>query len=255
MIAKALPYFIILHFMFTGCSSPNKTEREQPTVSHPDTSSGDMITQTRPEILYGIDIYHENGDVLEEIDPLTDSLKFVICKATEGITYQDPKFEENWKLAHDKGFTVGAYHFFESDDASAKQVENYLTTVGTFGEHDLPPIVDFEGAGIHGGDDGAIADTLLKVLELIKNNTGRTPMVYCGVDHGNHYLNAPEFAQYPLWICDYTTGDKPEMPGAWSGTKWWFWQKTDQYQINSKNIDLDLFNGTKANLEEFIANH
>lgn len=255
MIAKIFPCFIILNLITIGCSDPNKADNEQPAEVSQDTSRTNAIDKTVSDILYGIDIFHENGDVLENIDPLTDSLTFVICKATEGITYQDPKFEDNWKLAHDKDFTVGAYHFFESDDDAAKQVANYLNTVGTFRENDLPPIVDFEGAGIHGNDKDAIADTLIKVLELLKTKTGRVPMIYCGVDHGNSFLSDPEFVQYPLWICDYTTGDKPEMPGAWSGTKWWFWQKTDKYQIHSKNIDLDLFNGSKADLEEFIANH
>ncbi len=205
------------------------------------------------DVLYGIDISADQENEILSIHKNTDSLSFIICKATGGITIQDPDFKLNWKQIHDKGFIAGAYHFYYSHDSPQAQVNNYLNEVGEFAATDLPPIVDFEGYGIDTDQSlQEVQNSLKKVLELIQIRTGRTPIIYTNVSIGNKYLTDAEFAKYPLWIADYNGRSKPEMPGAWKDTEWVLWQQTSKYIINGDTNDLDLFNGDLQQFKDFI---
>src|SRR3989304_316015 len=60
------------------------------------------------------------------------------------------------------------------------------------------------------------------------------------------------FKQYPLWIANYGV-TKPLVPKPW--TEWTFWQFTDKgdgsiYGVESKNIDLNYFNGDLASFRQ-----
>jgi lysozyme len=73
--------------------------------------------------VYGIDISHHQNNEIDYISKTLDSLSFVICKATEGVTYTDPLFSKNWKTIKARGFIRGAYHFYRSDDDPIAQVQ------------------------------------------------------------------------------------------------------------------------------------
>ena len=74
---------------------------------------GSKKYKKQPKI-YGIDISMYQGKEVGEIHKKNDSLGFIICKATEGITYTDPDFSYNWKNIKEKSFIRGAYHFYRS---------------------------------------------------------------------------------------------------------------------------------------------
>jgi lysozyme len=118
---------------------------------------------------YGIDISSHQGQEIELMDKHADSLTFVICRATDGITFVDSDFKLNWSTIHEKNFIAGAYHFFESHDDPSKQVANYLKAVGEISSTDLPPIVDFEGGGIDINQSvESVSANLLAVLNELK---------------------------------------------------------------------------------------
>ncbi len=182
-----------------------------------------------------------------------DTLSFIICKATGGITYVDPMFTSNWKNISDNGFIKGTYHFYYCHDDPIDQAKNYLNTVGTISSTDLPPIVDFEETSIDQSMSvEEIQSDLIQYLDYIKQETGRNPMIYTDPNTGNHYLDNPKFAEYTLWEADYIKADQPNLPSAWKGTKWMFWQQSDHYEINNTTNDFDLFNGSVEELKKFI---
>jgi lysozyme len=183
-----------------------------------------------------------------------DSLNFVICRSTEGITYTDPTFANNWKLCKEKGFIRGAYHFYRSDDDPSAQVDNFLNAIKGMEDSDLPPIIDFEEESIASGSDKeTVIEDLWKFIFLLEQKTGRTPIIYTDENIGNSYLTAARFANYPLWIADYNPGTEPRMPGAWKGMKWVLWQKTDKYMFENIQDDFDSFNGSMDDLKSFIS--
>jgi lysozyme len=181
-------------------------------------------------------------------------LTFVICKGTEGITYTDPKFAENWAGISKKGFIRGSYHFYRTNDDPIKQVQNF-TNVVKFEDTDIPPIVDFEeGSIVKGNTIEEIQADLIIFLKELEALTGRKPMIYTDINTGNKYLDKPEFTDYPLWIANYTKADKPNLPKNWEAKGWTFWQKNDTQKIDSTVDDYDVFNGNKTDLVAFIKN-
>lgn len=61
--------------------------------------------------IQGIDISHHQKEI--DWDRLKVSeIQFIFIKATEGGDFKDKRFQLNWRDARDRGFAVGAYHFF-----------------------------------------------------------------------------------------------------------------------------------------------
>ncbi len=206
--------------------------------------------------IYGIDISQYQGDEVDLMSRKKDSLKFIICKATEGITYTDPNFDNNWKMISENGYIRGAYHFYRSNDDAQSQADNYLNAIASIKKTDIPPIVDFEEGSIVDSQSTAdIQTNLLKFLNIIEKQTNRTPMIYTDINTGNKYLDSSDFSNYPLWIANYTDAKQPDLPNAWKDKGWYFWQQSDDYNINSTINDFDIFNGNLIDLKAFIKTH
>ncbi len=205
-----------------------------------------MSTQTK-----GIDISYNQGNLIDSIDTSNTDLSFVICKATGGITIQDPDFAHNWATIPQKGFIRGTYHFYYTNDAPQSQADNFFNVVGnSFPSDALPPIVDFEEASVKTTDKNQIIEDLLSFLTLLEQKYGRTPMIYTDVNTGNAYLNDARLANYPLWIANYTTKSAPTIPGQWSD--WTIWQYSASGNINGTAVDEDYFNGNVNAMKLFI---
>ena len=241
-----------------SCKSKTSKETPQPSETAPSISqntipSRDDAITTHDTKAYGIDISHFQGDEINYLNKTKDSLDFVICKATEGITYTDPEFRHNWNTIMKNGFIKGAYHFYKCDDDIQPQADNFLNAIGNIQPTDLPPIIDFEEASIDKSQSVAtIQENLLKFLVIIKERTGRTPMIYTNLDTGNAYLNYEKFSDYPLWIAYYQKSETPTLPEAWKNATWKFWQNTDEYHLEQFVNDLDVFNGDREALLSFI---
>lgn len=218
-------------------------------------------TPTEPKVepdsqkfTYGIDISKYQGDEMSLLSKKKDSLSFIICRSTEGVTYTDPYFYTNWETAKEKGFIRGAYHFYLSNDSPESQSANFLNAIKDLQDTDLPPIIDFEEESIaKGSNKEQVIENLWKFIFLIEEKSGRKPIIYTDVNIGNSYLTASRFANYTLWIANYTTGEDPTMPGAWEGMDWVLWQKMDNYHYDKVLNDFDSFNGSLADLKMMIA--
>lgn len=202
---------------------------------------------------YGIDISKYQGDEVNFLDFNQDSLSFVICKATEGTTVVDPDFKTNWQTITEKGYIGGAYHFYRSDDDPTTQANFFLANFPDPGDRHLPMVIDVEGGGINSSStpEQVTADvlTFLKVLEEAR---GKAPIIYTNHSTGSKYLTSADFSKYPLWIADYSGDDEPNIPTIWEEVGWHIWQKTDNYQIDGKGNDFDVYNGSRAHLEAFL---
>ncbi|WP_298416925.1 glycoside hydrolase family 25 protein [uncultured Kordia sp.] len=206
-----------------------------------------MSTQAK-----GIDISYNQGSLIDSIDTNNTDLSFVVCKATGGITIQDPDFAHNWETIPKKGFIRGTYHFYYTNDAPQSQADNFFNVVGNdFPSDALPPIVDFEEASVKTTDKNQIIEDLLSFLNLIEQKYGRTPMIYTDVNTGNAYLNDARLTKFPLWIANYTTKPAPTIPGQWSD--WTIWQYSDSGNINGTAVDEDYFNGNVHAMKQFIS--
>lgn len=200
--------------------------------------------------LKGIDISKSQGNLIDSIDTNNTDLAFVICKATGGITIQDPDFAHNWETIPQKGFIRGTYHFYYTNDAPQSQADNFFNVVGnSFPADALPPIVDFENGSIKTSDHAQIITDLLDFISLLEQKYNRTPIIYTNQSTGDSYLNDPRFAKYPLWVASYASS--PKIPSTWSD--WTLWQYSESGNINGTAVDEDYFNGDLDAMKQFIS--
>ncbi len=243
---------------FYSCDSSTKDSKDNKETNTKDTTpeaaSQDQTNQSAP--IHGIDISQFQGDEIDFLDKQKDNLSFVFCKATEGITYTDPEFHNNWKMIPQKGFIRGAYHFYRTADNPDDQAENFLNAIKDIKATDIPPVVDFEGGGIDKSQSIETIQTgLIQFLNKVEEQLNRKPMIYTDMPTGNKYLNDPRFAKYALWMALYVEGNAPTLPDAWKGQDWTFWQKASDYKIDGKKNDFDEFNGDLNKLVNFISSY
>ena len=97
-----------------------------------------FLPENPPKEQYGIDLSHHNK--VTNWDKVTAS--FVILKATEGATYQDPTFKNYRNEAQKRKIPVGAYHLLSPTSKMKDQFKNYATVVGN--NIDILPVIDVE---------------------------------------------------------------------------------------------------------------
>lgn len=245
-----------------ACNSPKQDSTSSQTDTTSVTSTAvdrNPAADTTPTIklalpfAYGIDISKYQGEEIEFISAKQDTLTFVICKATEGLTMIDPDFTTNWSTIDQKGFIRGAYHFYHCADDPVKQATHFISTVKAFEKEDFPPIIDFEESSIDKTCDvRQIQSNLLVFLKQVESKTGRKPILYTDNNTGAKYLDNQAFLEYPLFIADYQNGNTPRLPGTWKNKGWTIWQKSESYKIHSTTDDFDIFNGGMEELNRFI---
>jgi lysozyme len=193
----------------------------------------------------GVDVashQHPGGAPIDWQAVVAWGVDFAYIKATEGDTYTNPYFGEDWRGAGEAGLLRGAYHYARPRLplwTATYDAQRFLLTTGPFaGPADLPPVLDLEDTGgLSRPDLVAWAEAWMSEITL---QTGRWPMLYSapwfldGVVGGT-----PELADHPMWIAEYTSAGFPQgMPVGWSS--WTVWQFTASAQIPGIPAPVDL---------------
>src|SRR5215208_4599287 len=186
--------------------------------------------------------------------------RYVFIKATEGDSYADPTFDDNWRGAKSAGLLRGAYHFFRCNVDPKKQATKFIDYVKTMNDNgELPAVLDLET------NDGQRNEKIIARartwLDLVEAAFGKKPIIYSGQYFLQDYFSEagggpPAWAKdYPLWLAQYpnqyTPGMQPFLPRGWF--RWTFWQYSERGQVNGINasVDLNLYNGTLEELYKF----
>ena len=88
----------------------------------------------------GVDVSAHQGEIDWPVLAGQD-LSFAFVKATEGSSFTDARFRENWEEARSCGLRVGAYHFFSFDSSGEAQAAHFIETVPKR-QGDLPPFAE-----------------------------------------------------------------------------------------------------------------
>ena len=163
---------------------------------------------------------------------------FIICKATEGVGYTDPKCDGHYQRAKSQGKLLGVYHFarpgyndpISEADWFVHEIQGYI------GEAVL--VLDWEV------EDVGNVNWAKKWLDRVYEKTGVKPMVYMSGSVVNNYDWSPVVAgDYGLWIAywpnEYQYGQGwPTDPSQMTYPigKWPFWAI---WQFSSRNGTLD----------------
>ena len=196
----------------------------------------------------GVDVSEYQGTI-DWVAIEKQGMSFAFIKATEGSSYTDAYFLDNWSAIETTTLICGAYHFFSFDSAANTQAENFIKTVeakpGMF-----PPVVDIELYGQHKQNYpniDLVRAELGIMLDLLETHYGVKPIIYATQKSYSLFIRG-YFPDYPLWIRDvYFT------PNQTADESWAFWQYTDKgllkgYSGEEKYIDINVFSGSYPEL-------
>ncbi|KAK7574081.1 hypothetical protein V9T40_011272 [Parthenolecanium corni] len=199
----------------------------------------------REKELEGIDISHYQGNIDWNVcTPENTGKKFIIHKATEGATYQDPQFIKNWRAMKANGFQVGAYHFLRFGSSEPKaQVDNFIKMLQQV-EWDQNTILALDLEEVPGSDYSLVASSTEFCAKLIQSITGSYPYIYTRQNFWDAHVSKTLdiVTKCPLWIARWR--DKPpspkELPNGW--TKWEIWQYSSEGKVPgiTGNVDLNI---------------
>jgi GH25 family lysozyme M1 (1,4-beta-N-acetylmuramidase) len=175
--------------------------------------------------------------------PSTKGRAFGFVKATEG-TAVDPKYSRHSSALHHAGLIAGAYHFGRAASLAPidAQVRAFLAAAA---EADLLAL-DLEPPSHVRRPDGTYftppAMTSQEATAFIAgvHAAGREIGLYHSIS------GFPRLGQDWNWVADYRNRLAPRF-GAPRGLAWRFWQYT------STPYDLDVFAGTRAQLDGLVA--
>ena len=206
--------------------------------------------------IIGTDISHweDDPDTPKRVD--FDKMEnagahFCIFKATQGRFVTDLVFTKDYDRCP---LIKGAYHYLDWKDDADKQAAHFCEVIAGH-KLDFPPIVDFE-CRTNPPDKTTATKELWAFITIVKNKTGRAPMIYTGPSYWVEYGSPGSgWAGYPLWIAHYTKLPNPTIPAPWSGC--YLWQYTDKgdgpkYGVEAKSVDLNRFDGTIGQLKGWL---
>ncbi len=180
----------------------------------------------------GIDISHHSGDV-DWQQVKAGGYQFAYVKASEGVDNPDIRFADHWQALRALDFPRGAYHFYVTEDDPEQQAKFFASRLqddpGT-----LPPVVDVELLGKN--TSGDMTATLLRFLEVLEQQTGRTPMIYTDPAFWDRYFR-PEFSRYSLWMSEVGV-IMPKVPFGWQN--WTLWQHQINQSVPGVEKDADI---------------
>lgn len=205
----------------------------------------------------GIDIsrwQHPNGASINWNSVRGAGHSFAIIKASEGVDYVNPYYAQDIADARGVGLIVGSYHFarpskpITSDAVS--EARQFVRTMGnTSARGVLPPVLDLEQNG--GLTSSELISWTRTWLETVTAETGRTPMIYTYKNFwSSRMAGTSQFTAYPLWLAYYNE-ELGSLVGNWPD--WAIWQYTSSGSVPgiSGRIDMNVFNGTQADLAAF----
>lgn len=191
----------------------------------------------------GIDVSAHNRDI-DFIKIAQSGIDFVFIKATEGATFKDSRFHDNYNNARKAGLKVGAYHFFRFNIDGKLQALNILNSIKGK-SFDLPFVIDIEEFT---NNKNIPTETIISQLSILINTlqeNNQPLMLYTNKKGFTRFIKG-RFDEYPLWICSFTN---PPIDGEWL-----FWQYSHKGSVKgiSGDTDLNTFNGSREDWEHWI---
>lgn len=189
-------------------------------------------------IIYdGIDVSSWQGNI-NYYKVAESGVKIVYIKSSEGFTFIDPYFNQNYANAKSAGLKVGFYHYVTATSISgAISQADFFSSVIAGKISDCKLAMDFES--FHGLDNYSINQIALAFMNELRKDTGKDVVIYSN-SYNAKYTFDSTVSNYPLWVAQYQVSS-PSINGNWNN--WIGWQYTDQGEIDgiSGYVDRDDF--------------
>ncbi|SCK06557.1 lysozyme [Streptomyces sp. WMMB 322] len=199
----------------------------------------------------GVDVSSHNGNVPWATLRKAGS-RFAYVKATEGTSYKNPYFAQQYNGSYKSGMIRGSYHFALPSNSSGAAQANYFASNGGGWSKDgktLPGALDVEynpyGPACYGKSHKGMVDWISDFVRTYKARTGRDAVIYTSATWWKTCTgNSRKFSRTnPLWIPSWGKS-VGTLPGGWPFHTFW------QYTSTGKTVgDHDRFNGSLARLK------
>lgn len=206
-----------------------------------------------------VDISHHNEQVDLSVAKNAGLVGF-FHKATQGVSFADPKYGKRIQIGKELGLLMGAYHFGSAEPVET-QVDTFIALLQKYGIKGIVPILDWEPNSDK--KQGTMSrEQAIQFIELIYQKIGVYPMIY-----GGYWIllqladekNTETFSKAPLWQGFYSAS-LDYLDGIWN--TWSFWQYTDgtlgpepHEMTGIGKVDRNTFNGSYADAVTFWQKH
>ena len=161
----------------------------------------------------------------------TDSrVRFVYCKATEGVSHVDAYWKVNRAALEAHGMANGAYHFFLPKANAELQAHHFLNHY-TPKQGDLPPVLDVETKG---KTDARLISSMNTWLTIVEQKTGKRPIIYTSYNFYNTKFKG-KFKGYKFWVANYSY-----YPERFNDDEIIHWQYSDHGKVPGIEGPVDL---------------
>ncbi|GAA3039237.1 hypothetical protein GCM10020000_16960 [Streptomyces olivoverticillatus] len=148
---------------------------------------------------------------------------FAYVKATEGLTYKNAYFSQQYNGSAAAGLLRGAYHFARPENSGgAAQADNFVNQGGGWKKDGktLPGALDIEYSPVHGAPacyglgQSQMVGWIGAFVDRYHARTGRYPVIYTTTDWWSKCTgNTAAFAKKsPLWIANFNGSPRPPSP-------------------------------------------
>lgn len=202
------------------------------------------VVDGKAQYLTGIDVSDHNHYV-DWRAVSNDGIDFAFVRAgrrgyTEGLLYEDERFEENYTRARANGLKVGVYIFSQAlNEQEAIEEADFVIDLLHGRWLDLPIVFDWEtvdepNARTNGMTSGALTPCALAFCKRIEA-AGYEPMIYTNLKDSTRY-NMSQLKDYPIWYAQYGVN----RPSA--GFEISMWQYTSSGDVAGVDgaVDMDI---------------
>jgi GH25 family lysozyme M1 (1,4-beta-N-acetylmuramidase) len=202
-----------------------------------------------PDGVLGVDVSSYQGKLKWSTWTKKDR-DFAYVKATEGTSYTNPYFKNQYGGAAKAGMIRGAYHFANpAGKAGYKQARYFVKHGGGWSADGktLPGVLDIEynpyGSTCYGVSKKKTVSWVSSFTREYKKLTGKDAVIYTTTDWWKQCTgNSSKFAKTnPLWIARYGTKTPGTLPKGWKTATFW--------QYSSNPIDQDVFSAKMKQLK------
>jgi GH25 family lysozyme M1 (1,4-beta-N-acetylmuramidase) len=206
-----------------------------------------FVTQTP-----GLDVSGYQGNVNWSATR-ANGARFAYIKATEGTSYRNPYFSQQYTGSYNVGIIRGAYHFATPNTSSGSAQATFFVNHGGGWSRDgktLPPALDLEynpyGSACYGKTHAQMVAWIRDFASTVKARTGRDMVFYTSTSWWSLCTgNNGSFGNNPLWIPRYGSS-VGALPASWQYQT--IWQYADHGAFPG---DQNRFNGDFSRVQAF----
>lgn len=191
--------------------------------------------------ILGNDVASFQGDI--NFDVYKNNAQFILCKATEGVGFTDPKFKRNQSEARRVGIALGYYHFARPDlgNTPEKEAEYFLQIIGSLQDGEML-VLDYEP----NTQNQSHVDWCKKWLDFVKDKTGVKSLIYLNQSQVQKFnWQTVIDSEYGLWIAAYTYDPNKNdfIKGQWPFAAMQQWTNKQLVAGLPSRADGDVFFG------------